>query len=69
MHLSVVMCNSLKILGSSVLKWNNDTIEAVSQLMLTQLNCEIVEKVTTDTYIISCDSIKNLIDLKLGRSH
>lgn len=64
MHLSVSICNPLQILGSSVLKWNNDTVEAVSQCMFTQMNCEIVEKVTTDTYIISCDTIKNLIDLK-----
>lgn len=56
------MCNPLQILGSSVVEWSNDTSKAVFQLMFTQMNCEIIEKVATDTYTITCNTLKNLID-------
>lgn len=59
----VLLCVILyKILGSSVVEWSNDTSKAVFQLMFTQMNCEIIEKVATDTYTITCNTLKNLID-------
>lgn len=45
-----------------MLEWSDGVHEAVSQCMFSQMNCDIVERVATDTYIISCNTIKNLID-------
>lgn len=34
----------------------------VTQYMLTQVNSVIIEKLSNDTYEISCDTIKNLVE-------
>ncbi|VVC36208.1 Hypothetical protein CINCED_3A022077 [Cinara cedri] len=46
-------------------KWSHGTKVAMSQYSLTQVDCVIVEKLSNDSYTISCDIIKNLINANL----
>lgn len=55
----------LQFLGVNASEWSPATAAAVDEYMLTQVNCKIVEKLSSDTYTISCDTIKNLVDSHL----
>lgn len=47
------------ILGLNLLGLSDTTI---SQCTLTQVDCEIVEKLSNDSYLISCDILKTLFN-------
>jgi len=46
-------------------EWSTDTMNAISQYIQTEVNCEIVDKLPNNVYTISCDTLKNLIDSNL----
>lgn len=50
------------ILGFAAVEWGSNTIEVVSQYTLTQVNCEILDKLTSDSYMISCETIRTWVD-------
>ncbi|XP_050543343.1 uncharacterized protein LOC126906674 isoform X2 [Daktulosphaira vitifoliae] len=58
---SAIKC-FVKDLDVSVTRWSVNTIKAVGKLMLSVLNCHIIEKISNDCYLIDCETIVNLVN-------
>lgn len=47
----------------NAVEWSaGGSIDLMAQYYLTQLDCEIIEKISNDIYVISCNTIKNMIN-------
>lgn len=54
---------AMRILDAPLSKWSPSTMHVVSsELALQQLQCSIDDKLSNDSYMISCATIKNLFD-------
>lgn len=61
-HNIIIIIFSPRISGVDVLKWSNSTLDTLNLKIMTPMPCEIVDKLSNESYTIKCEFIKHLDD-------